>query len=189
MTALAGTALRTPRLTVRTVHAADAPALLGYAARNRAHLDRWEPARPPGFETLAYWERFVLSTEREHEGGRLARFVAEFDEDGALVASINLHNIEYGVFSGAVIGYSVDAAYEGRGLAREAVAAVVAYAFDTLGLHRIEANYQPVNDRSGKLLRALGFVVEGYSRDYLYLDGAWRDHIRTSLARQTKGTP
>ena len=183
MTALAGTELRTPRLVVRTVRSSDAPALLEYAARNRAHLDRWEPARPPGFETLSYWERFVANTERERETGDRARFIAELAAGGTLVASVNLNNIEHGVFSAAILGYSVDAGYEGRGLGREAVAAVVAHAFDTLGLHRIEANYQPVNERSGKLLRALGFVVEGYSRDYLYLDGAWRDHVRTSLTR------
>lgn len=183
MTALAGVALRTARLAVRTVRAGDAPGLLAYAAHNRAHLDRWEPARPPGFETVAYWERYIAITEREQETGERARFIAEYGDGGEFVASINLHGIEHGAFCGAVLGYSVDARYEGRGLGREAVGAVVRYAFDTLALHRIEANYQPVNQRSGKLLRALGFVVEGYSRDYLFLDGAWRDHIRAALTR------
>jgi ribosomal-protein-alanine N-acetyltransferase len=79
-----------------------------------------------------------------------------------------------------VLGYSLDGAAQGKGLAREAVGAVVDYAFATLGLHRIEANYQPNNDRSGKLLRSLGFVVEGYARDFLFIDGGWRDHILTS---------
>ena len=178
-------ALRTARLVVRTVRAGDAPALLAYAVRNCDHLERWEPARPPDFETLGYWERFVASTEREQDAGERARFVAEYGEGGEFAASINLHGIEHGVVSAAILGYSVGARYEGRGIGREAVGAVTTYAFDVLGLHRIEANYQPMNERSGRLLRALGFVVEGYSRDYLYLDGAWRDHIRTALTRRT----
>jgi ribosomal-protein-alanine N-acetyltransferase len=38
--------------------------------------------------------------------------------------------------------------------------------------------------RSGRLLRALGFVVEGYARDYLQINGRWEDHILTSLTNQ-----
>jgi ribosomal-protein-alanine N-acetyltransferase len=63
----------------------------------------------------------------------------------------------------------------------EALQALVRYAFEDLKLHRIMANYMPANERSGRLLRRIGFVVEGYARDYLHLDGAWRDHILTSL--------
>ena len=43
------------------------------------------------------------------------------------------------------------------------------------------ANYMPINERSGRLLRSLGFQVEGYARDYLYVGGAWRDHVLTAL--------
>lgn len=43
------------------------------------------------------------------------------------------------------------------------------------------ANYMPHNQRSGNLLRRLGFVVEGYARDYLLINGRWEDHIQTSL--------
>ena len=87
---------------------------------------------------------------------------------------------ERGVIQRTILGYSIDATYEGLGLAREAVGAIVTYAFETLRLHRVEANYQPSNARSAALLRALEFVIEGYARDYLFLDGAWRDHILTS---------
>lgn len=52
------------------------------------------------------------------------------------------------------------------------------------GLHRIMANYCPENVRSGKLLARLGFEQEGLARDYLYLNGRWRDHILTSRIYQ-----
>jgi ribosomal-protein-alanine N-acetyltransferase len=64
---------------------------------------------------------------------------------------------------------------------REALAALLPYVFDELGMHRVQANYQPVNERSARLLRCLGFVVEGYARDYLFIAGAWRDHVLTSI--------
>jgi ribosomal-protein-alanine N-acetyltransferase len=78
------------------------------------------------------------------------------------------------------LGFSIDAACEGQGLMREALSAVVDFAFGELGLHRIEANHQPQNLRSAALLRSLGFDVQGYARDYLFLNGAWRDHVLTA---------
>jgi ribosomal-protein-alanine N-acetyltransferase len=67
------------------------------------------------------------------------------------------------------------------------VNAVVGFAFETLRLHRVMANYQPINERSGKLLRRLGFVTEGYARDYLFINGAWRDHVLTALTSPYSG--
>jgi ribosomal-protein-alanine N-acetyltransferase len=48
-------------------------------------------------------------------------------------------------------------------------------------MHRITASYLPHNQRSGKLLKRLGFVVEGYAYDYIMINGKWEDHILTSL--------
>jgi ribosomal-protein-alanine N-acetyltransferase len=94
---------------------------------------------------------------------------------------VNVYDVHAGSAHSAMLGYSLDGAYEGRGFAREAVEAVIAYAFGTLNLHRLTANYHPANERSGGLLRRLGFVVEGYARDMTYLRGTWRDHVLTSL--------
>ncbi len=52
------------------------------------------------------------------------------------------------------------------------------YAFNTLGLHRLEANIQPDNTRSLQLVARCGFEKEGYSRNFLFINGAWRDHER-----------
>jgi ribosomal-protein-alanine N-acetyltransferase len=71
----------------------------------------------------------------------------------------------------------------------EALQAGIAYAFDELGFHRVMANYMPVNERSGRLLRRLGFVVEGYARDFLLIDGQWRDHVLTALTAPAKRDP
>ena len=51
------------------------------------------------------------------------------------------------------------------------------------------ANYIPHNERSGRLLRRLGFMVEGYARDYLFINGAWRDHILTALTNPNPRPP
>jgi ribosomal-protein-alanine N-acetyltransferase len=63
----------------------------------------------------------------------------------------------------------------------EALQAAIAFVFGPLRVHRIQANYMPHNLRSGRLLERLGFVEEGLARDYLLIDGRWRDHVLTSL--------
>ena len=61
--------------------------------------------------------------------------------------------------------------------------ALVIYAFEELQLHRLMANYQPENVRSGRVLERLGFVREGFAQAYLHIDGTWRDHVLTALVR------
>ena len=76
---------------------------------------------------------------------------------------------------------SIDEDEQGKGLMYEALRAGIEHVFGTMGMHRIAAGYLPTNERSGRLLRRLGFQVEGYARDYLFIHGRWRDHILTSL--------
>lgn len=59
--------------------------------------------------------------------------------------------------------------------------AAIKYAFHELDLNRIMANYMPSNERSGILLRKLGFSEEGLAKKYLKINGRWEDHVLTSL--------
>ncbi len=172
----------TERLTIRLADADDAADLIAYDRRNAAHLAPWEPRRDPALAYDLARRRTALAQRRaDARADRGYGFLARIREGGDIVASVNLSNVVRGVFQACHLGYSVDAAHEGKGIAFEAVGAVVRFAFDELRLHRVMANYQPVNERSAKLLRRLGFVPEGYARDYLSINGAWRDHVLTAL--------
>jgi ribosomal-protein-alanine N-acetyltransferase len=173
--------LATERLVLEPLSTRHAEAFLAYHVRNRAHLERWEPQRDESFYALDRQRAEIRASEADAQAGVSARFVALRPGDPEIVASVNLWNIRRGVSHSAVIGYSVDARYEGRGFVTEAARAVIRYAFDVLNLHRLETSYQPTNERSGRVLRRLGFAVEGYARDYLFLNGAWRDGILVSL--------
>lgn len=173
--------IRTKRLSVQALEMRHAQAMLEYFERNREHLRRWEPARNEEFYTLAFQQSVIERAREEEERGSGARFVAFEEGSGEIVAAVNLSNVRRGVIHAAVIGYSVDERRQGRGYATEAAGAVVSYAFETLNLHRLETSYQPENTGSGRVLRRLGFVVEGYARDYLLIDGAWRDAILVGL--------
>ena len=179
--------LDTPRLVLREPDDSDAPALLAYASRNETRFARWEPEN---VEELGHHLRWVRWRRGESAAQRGVGLLALDRRDpNALVGIINLYGITGSASYSAMLGYSLDGAYEGRGFAREAVGAVIAYAFDTLNLHRIIANYHPANERSGMLLRRLGFVIEGYARDMLYLRGTWRDHVLTSLTNSNWKPP
>ena len=59
----------------------------------------------------------------------------------------------------------------------DAVAATVSFVFHGLGLHRLEAACVPTNEASRRLLMKVGFTQEGYAREYLRINGKWRDHL------------
>jgi len=102
-------------------------------------------------------------------------------ETGPVIGTCNYTNVVRGVFQACHLGYQIARDHEGRGLMREALEALNAFAFDEMGLHRIMANYIPANERSGQLLTRLGFEREGYAKRYLYIAGQWQDHVLTAL--------
>lgn len=109
------------------------------------------------------------------------RFLACRREDGAVVGFLNLSEIIRGKLQQAFLGYGGVAGFTGQGYMSEAMDLVLAAAFGPLGLHRIEANIQPGNAPSIALARRAGFAKEGFSPEYLMVDGAWRDHERWAI--------
>jgi ribosomal-protein-alanine N-acetyltransferase len=174
-------ALHTDRLVLEPLRADHVSAVLAYYVRNRAHLEPWEPKRDESFYTLSGQEAQVARSITEAQQDFGATFVAFERGSAEITAIVSLSNIRRRVIQAATIGYSVDANRQGRGYATEAAGAVVRYAFDVLNLHRLETSYHPANERSGRVLRKLGFVVEGYARDHLLINGAWQDSILVSL--------
>lgn len=178
--------LETPRLLLAQPRPEEAERVLAFYEEERAHLEPWEPRRPDGFYTPGFWRARLAESWRDTDEDRAVRLFLVARrlrgvEAGRVVGSCNLTNVTRGALQGCSLGYSLARDLEGRGLMREALEAVLPWAFAALGLHRVEASYQPHNVRSAGLLRRLGFVVEGYSRDFLLIDGRWADHVRTAL--------
>ena len=94
---------------------------------------------------------------------------------------LNLSEIVRGAFESAYLGYYALAPHAAAGYMTEAMVLVLDTAFDELGLHRVEANVQPVNARSLALVRRTGFSREGFSRRYVKVGGRWRDHVRFAM--------
>ena len=158
-------------------------ALARFFAENFAgHLDRWSPPPPADGFGAGHWAKVLPAYEREFGAGASARWVMLERAAPApeVVGTCNFTQIAKGPFRACVLGYQVARGREGRGLMHEALSATIDYAFRELRLHRVMANYRPENARSARLLARLGFVPEGFAREYLFIDGAWRDHVLSS---------
>jgi len=179
----------TQRLTVRLARPGMQVPMARFLADNfEGHLDRWSPPATPAFFTEAFWRERLAAAVEEFQAGRAARFVLQLragkapaEMDAPIIGTCNYTNVVRGPFLACHLGYQIARAHEGRGLMAEALRATNPFMFRALRLHRIMANYRPENVRSGRLLERLGFVREGLAKDYLFIDGAWRDHILTAL--------
>ncbi len=174
--------IETPRLVLRLPVAEDAQELVRYYLDNHAHLAPWEPQAPPGYFTEAYWRSRADDIQAEARAGSAFRlFVFKRESSARVIGNVSLSQVFRGPLQQATVGYSLAESEQGNGYMTEAVAAVIRYAFDKLRLHRLQAGYMPHNRRSAAVLRRAGFTVEGYARDFLFLAGAWQDHIIAGL--------
>jgi ribosomal-protein-alanine N-acetyltransferase len=160
----------------------DAPEIARYYCNNRAFLKPFEPRRPEEFFTEKFWRSQAEHNLIEFNHDRSLRlFIFEQKQPKAVIGVINFTQFFREPFHCCVLGYSLAEPKQGQGYMYEALSATIHFIFADLNFHRIMANYMPRNQRSGNLLRRLGFVVEGYARDYLQINGQWEDHILTSL--------
>ena len=132
-----------------------------------------EPWITPPTNTALFRAYLRRINQDDHEG-----FAICLRETEEIVGAININNIVRGSFQSASLGYYVGARYQGMGYMSEGLQLLLRFACQTLGLHRLEANIQPDNMRSQQLVERCGFVREGVSKSFLFINGAWRDHVR-----------
>jgi ribosomal-protein-alanine N-acetyltransferase len=155
---------------------ADAAALADAYRRNREHLRRWEPTRDESFFTAAGQAAVIADQMTAARQGLLAAWlvVHEGAAGEQVVGRFNLNNIVRGVLCSASVGYWVDEAHQGRGLATAALELTCAQAL-ARGLHRVEASTQLGNVVSQRVLERCGFEEYGLAPRFLFIGGEWRD--------------
>ncbi len=149
--------------------------------KSRAFLTPWEPTWPVDDLTKASFRYRVRRHAEEMYRDEAYSFFVFREEDNALLGGLSLGHVRRGVAQAATLGYWMGEPYAGKGYMSAAVRAVIGYAFDKQGLHRIEAACLPNNEPSKRLLERVGFRQEGYARSYLNINGQWRDHLLFAL--------
>ncbi len=168
---------------IRLLELADEEALIELRKRNEEFLRPWEPARPEGFLKPDSQSMQLRKAVADADADRAYSF-GIFTLDDRLVGTITLANVVRGVWQNATLGYFVDERYNGRGFATEAIRLLVEVAFGELDLHRIQAAVMPRNEASQRALEKAGFRYEGESLRYLYIAGAWEDHLIFALTAE-----
>ncbi|MDU7585478.1 MAG: GNAT family protein [Clostridium perfringens] len=166
--------LNTERLTLRNLTPENTEEMLDYYIRNEEHLRQYEPTRDSGFYTYEGQKEILTESFRQFIDGTSIDLGIFKDEK--LIGKIKLSNIVYGILRNAFVGYSIDKEHQGKGYMKEALNTVCSYAFEEMGLHRLEASTLIENSRSQGVLKACGFNELGISEKYLYINGEWRDH-------------
>lgn len=173
--------VRSPRLSLRPLSAADTTALLAY--RSRADVCRYVPFTPMDTAIIAerlgtVWARTSLNDE-----GQNLTLGVEVTDSGELVGDVVLmwHSREH---RGGEIGYVLNPEFSGHGYATEAVRRLLGLAFDDLGLHRIIARVDARNDASARLARRLGMRQEAYLVRNEWFKGEWTDEVDFALLEE-----
>ncbi|MBV8594257.1 MAG: GNAT family N-acetyltransferase, partial [Caulobacteraceae bacterium] len=121
-------------------------------ARSRAFLQPWEPTWPADDLGRSAYRRRLAAYAQDMERGVAFPFLVFRASDGAMVGGVTLSNVRRGVAQMASLGYWVGAPFARQGHTLAAVGAVTRFAFERLGLHRVEAACLPTNVASRALL-------------------------------------
>ncbi len=149
--------------------------------RSRAYLEPWEPTWPADDLTRAAFRRRVRRHADEIASDAAYPFLIRRAADGVLLGGLTLGLVRRGVAQSATLGYWIGQPHAGHGYMTAAVRLAVRHAFQRLRLRRIEAACVPGNAASIRVLEKVGFLREGLAREYLCIDGAWRDHVLYAL--------
>jgi ribosomal-protein-alanine N-acetyltransferase len=146
-------------------------------AASREFLTPWEPTWVADELTRNAYRRRLRRYGRDARDGFGYAFFMFHKPDDVLLGGLTLSNIRRGVTQSCSLGYWMGEPFAGKGYMQEAVRVLLPFVFDELRLHRLEAACLPSNEPSKGVLRNVGFHEEGYAREYLRIDGQWRDHV------------
>lgn len=169
--------IETGRMTLRPPEHGDYRQWVALREASAEFLMPWEPVwsadhlSRKAFTNRVYWARRAMA-----QGTALPVLMMR-REDGALLGAITLDNMRRGPVQAGTLGYWIGAPFARQGYMREAIQAMVHYAFAELDLSRLEAACLPENAASRGVLEKTGFKYEGVAQSYLQIAGRWRNHV------------
>ncbi|WP_170385421.1 GNAT family N-acetyltransferase [Ruegeria atlantica] len=178
--------LETERLSLRPPVHSDFNDWTALRRASKEYLTPWEPVWAKDHLTRKSFTNRVYWAQRSVASGTAIPLFLFRRSDDLLVGAITLDNIRRGPAQAGTLGYWTGQAFARNGYMREAIGAVVHYAFTRLDLSRIEAACLPENTPSRGLLESSGFKYEGVAQSYLQINGRWRTHVLYASLRSDR---
>jgi ribosomal-protein-alanine N-acetyltransferase len=165
-------------VTLRELRASDAPSL--FALLTTEEVSRFISPPP---DTVVGFERFIAWTLRQRTAGTYACFAVTIDATDTAIGIFQLRQLEPG-FGTAEWGFALGSAYWGTGVFQEGAELLVRFAFETVGVHRLEARAAVRNGRGNGALRKIGAVQEGLLRKSFLKDGEYLDQALWTILHE-----
>jgi [ribosomal protein S5]-alanine N-acetyltransferase len=169
--------IETDRMTLRLPKAADHAEWVRLRQASAGFLKPWEPTWSRDHLSRKSFSTRVYAAQRSVLSGAGLPLFLIWRNDRRLLGAVTLDNIQRGPSQAGTLGYWIGQEFARQGFMREAVEAVVHYAFHELDLSRIQAGCLPENMASRGVLEKSGFKYEGVAQSYLQIAGRWRTHV------------
>ena len=174
-------AITTPHLRLRPVREADAEALFEFTSDPEfSRYMTWAPHTD--VEVTREWTRHCATVLAAGSA-----IVWAMEHAGNVIGCVGLHGIVWQVralrLDRAELGYWLGRPYWGRGFATEAATAVTAWAFDTLGVHKVKVQCFEPNVGSQRVIEKCGFRFIGRTEEDVWRDGQWHAHLEYERIR------
>ena len=179
MNAVGTRTIETKRCILRRICTADAPMMYENWARFQ-ECSRYFPFDPPAGPDIygSMVDRWVSS----YSSGTYFHWVIEWKENGELIGTVNLGNVDE-ASNASETCYILSPKYWGRGIMTEVFRAVLRYAFEEIGLNRVQAEVFAGNSASEHILTKCGMQFEGIAREKYYKHGTYIDAAQYAIIR------
>ncbi|HZR26063.1 MAG TPA: GNAT family protein [Vicinamibacterales bacterium] len=159
------------QVVLRELRTSDAMSLL--AMLSTEEVSRFISPPPT---TVEGFERFIAWTHRMRTAGTYACFAVTIQGYDTAIGIFQVRELEPG-FGSAEWGFAIGSAFWGSGVFQDGAELVLGFAFDTIGVHRLEARCAVKNGRGNGALRKVNAVQEGVLRQSFLKDGQYLDQV------------
>ena len=157
------------QVVLRELRASDAASL--FALLTTEEVSRFISPPPT---TVEGFERFIAWTLRQRRAGSYVCFAVTLDSTDTAIGIFQLRELEPG-FGTAEWGFAIGSAYWGTGVFQDGADLMINFAFETVGVHRLEARAAVKNGRGNGALQKVGAVQEGLLRKSFLKNGEYLD--------------